>query len=135
MWSSVKLTVNEKDISAAQGLYGYKAYISNTLSYDTFVKDNQLSVQGYASDLNSHMDDIGDNTGLTARNALFREDFDLRKPYREEGAVFITRLHHDLINCESGLPPSMKISLDKYLCHLYKLTKPASLLFITDQYI
>lgn len=109
MWSSVRLILNEKDISASPGLYPYKAYVSNTLSYDTFVKSNQLSVQGYVCDLSSHMD-VEDNSGFAARNALFREDFNENNPYRSDGACFITRLHHDLVNIESGLPPSKFVS-------------------------
>lgn len=107
MWSDVRLIVNEKDVTSSPGLYPYKAYISNLLSYDTFVKSYQLSVQGWTTDLGGHMDDASDNSGFTSRSALFREGFDATKPYRTDGAVFITRLHHDLINCESGLPPSL----------------------------
>lgn len=109
MWSDVKLIVNEKDITASPGLYPYKSYISNLLSYDTFVKSYQLSVQGWVTDLGGHMEaNNDDNSGFTSRSSLFRVDFDGNKPYREDGAVFITRLHHDLINCESGLPPSLE---------------------------
>lgn len=112
MWESVRLNINDKDISGTGGLYPYKAYISNGLTYDTWVKANQLQIQGWFSDTSTHMEAETGNNGFEQRCKYFKEDFDITKPYRKDGASFITRLHHDLINCESGLPPGTKVILD-----------------------
>jgi len=109
MWEAVRLTINDKDITTSGGLYPYKAYISNALTYDTWVKDCQLSAQGWYSDSDSHMEAVSGNDGFKLRCNLFREDFEANNAYRKEGACFFTRLHHDLITCESGLPPGMRI--------------------------
>lgn len=47
MWENVILTINDEVITSSGGLYPYKAYISNVLTYDTWVKTNQLSMQGW----------------------------------------------------------------------------------------
>lgn len=111
MWESVNVNINDRDITANAAFYPYKAYISNTLSYDDFVKAQQLSVQGYYKDFASHMNTTN-NTGFDSRNNLFRKNFDPLQPYREDGAVFIANLHHDLVNTEPGLPPGTKVQIE-----------------------
>jgi len=117
MWEAVRLTINDVPVTQSGGLYPYKAYISTLLSYDPWVKGCQLSCQGWYSDSSGHMD-AADNDGFSQRCALFREDFNLSNKYRSDGAQFFTRLHHDLITCESGLPPGKQI---KHLNIEYKL--------------
>lgn len=112
MWEAVRLNINDKDITISGGLYPYKAYISNTLTYDSWVKSHQLSCQGYYSDTSSHMEAEVGNDGFTQRNNLFRQNFESGQPYRKDGANFFTRIHHDLITCESGLPPGTKVKLE-----------------------
>lgn len=111
MWESVNININDRDITANAALYPYKAYISNTLSYDDFVKANQLSTQGYYKDFAGHMN-VLNNSGFDSRNNLFRKSFDPLQPYREDGAVFIANLHHDLVNTEPGLPPGTKVKIE-----------------------
>jgi len=106
MWSAVRLTINDKLITKSAGLYPYKAYISNALTYDTWVKACQLSTQGWSSDSAGHMN-AASNTGFAQRNLMFRTNFDKSQPYRPDGAIFLTRLHHDLISCSNGLPPGL----------------------------
>jgi len=111
MWEAVRLIINDKEITKAPGLYPFKAYISNVLTYDTWVKAEQLSVQGYYTDTAGRMLVTG-NTGFAQRNALFRDNYDKSKSYRADGACFITRLHHDLISATTGLPPGTKVSIE-----------------------
>jgi len=108
MWEAIRMTINDKEITTSGGLYPYKAYISNCLTYDNWVKDSQLNAQGWYGDSANHMEAENGNDGFDLRNNLFREDFDANNNYRKDGASFFTRLHHDLITCESGLPPVMK---------------------------
>jgi len=105
MWEAVRLTINDKDITTSGGLYPYKAFISNALTYDTWVKNHQLSAQGWYSDTAAHVEAETNNVGFEIRNNLLRDNFDSSQPYRKDGANFFTRIHHDLITCESGLPP------------------------------
>lgn len=112
MWDAVRLTINDRDITQNGGLYPYKSYISNVLSYDTWVKNCQLTTSGWYQDSSTHMEGEEGNDGFKQRNLLFREDFDETKPYRKDGATFYTRINHDLISCESGLPPSTKVKLE-----------------------
>jgi len=104
--------INDKTISGATSYYPYKVYISNVLSYSTIVKASQLQSQGYYPDISGHFDGTEDNTGFMTRNACFREGYGKTKPYRKEGAFFIGKLHHDLITCETGIPPGTKIRFE-----------------------
>ncbi len=93
--------------------YPYKAYITNCLTYGPSVKSSQLSCQGWYSDLGNHMGPTpGTNAGFTERNQLFRENYKDGNAYRKNGATFIGRLMHDLIACETGLPPNTKVRID-----------------------
>ena len=107
MWEAVRLTINDVEVTGTSGAYPYKAYIANALSYDTWVKSNQLSMCGWYSDTSGHMNGESTNDGFIQRCNLFREDFEQSQPYRKDGANFFTRLHHDLISCEPGLPPGV----------------------------
>jgi hypothetical protein len=39
---------------------------------------------------------------ILERQLIFRENNDASKDYRKEGACFIGRILHDLVNCETG---------------------------------
>jgi len=43
---------------------------------------------------------------------LFRIDNDSTKGYKSDGAEFFGRVFHDLISCESGLPPNTKVKIE-----------------------
>ncbi len=113
MFESVRLTINDVPITVSPNNYPYKAYITNCLTYGPAVKGAQLACQGWYSDLANHMGPIsGTNTGYTERNQLFRENYKESGPYRRTGATFFGRLMHDLIACETGLPPNTKVRID-----------------------
>jgi hypothetical protein len=113
LFQSVRLTINDIPITVSPDNYPYKAYITNCLTYGPSVKSAQLSCQGWYSDMGNHMGPIsGTNTGFTQRNQLFREQFKDDSPYRRSGATFFGRLMHDLIACETGLPPNTKVKID-----------------------
>ncbi len=113
LFESVRLTINDVPITVAPSNYPYKAYITNCLTYGPSVKNAQLSCQGWYSDLGLHMGPVpGTNTGYTERNQLFREKYQENGPYRRSGATFFGRLMHDLIACETGLPPNTKVRID-----------------------
>ncbi len=113
LFESVRLTINDVPITVSPNNYPYKAYITNCLTYGPSVKSAQLSCQGWYSDLGNHMGPIsGTNTGFTERNQLFRENYKDGAPYRRSGSTFFGRLMHDLIACETGLPPNTKVRFD-----------------------
>jgi hypothetical protein len=113
LFESVRLTINDVPITVSPGNYPYKAYITNCLTYGPSVKSAQLSCQGWYSDMNNHMGPApGTNTGFTERNQLFRQNYKAGAPYRPTGTTFFGRLMHDLIACETGLPPNTKVRFD-----------------------
>lgn len=113
LFESVRLTINDVPITVSPNNYPYKAYITNCLTYGPSVKSAQLSCQGWYSDMGNHMGPIsGTNTGFSQRNQLFRENYKDDAAYRRSGATFFGRLMHDLIACETGLPPNTKVRID-----------------------
>ena len=52
------------------------------------------------------------NSGFVQRSNLFRKNFDSNKEFRQEGATFLGRMHHDLISTETPLPPCSKIYVE-----------------------
>jgi len=136
LFESVRLYVNDRNITGSPGYYPYKCYISNVLTYSTIVKGSQLQTQGYYPDLSGHFDDGEDNTGFAARNLLFRKGFASEAAYREEGATFIGRLYHDLTTCESGMPPGVKLKfeLEKAKDEFLLLIKPTTGTTDKEQY-
>lgn len=116
LFQKVRLYINNCEITTSADDYGYKAYISNLLTYSINPKVTHLTTQGWYGDDSSTFDDANElkNTGFKERAQLFRKENDLDKDFREEGANFFGRLFHDLIACQTGLPPgtSAKIKLD-----------------------
>jgi len=112
LFESVRLYVNDRNITSAPGYYPYKCYISNVLTYSTIVKGSQLQSQGYYQDLSGHFDDLTENTGFASRNILFRKGYETESDYRDDGVTLIGRLHHDLATCDSGMPPGVKLKFE-----------------------
>ena len=111
IFESVRLTINDIPITVSPNNYPYKAYISNCLTYSATVKSAQLACQGWYSDLCSYMDPNENNTGWTDRRDLFKKDYDPRGDYKSSGTTLFGRLMHDLVSCETGLPPNTKATL------------------------
>ncbi len=113
LFESVRLTINDVPITVSPSNYPYKAYITNCLTYGPSVKSAQLTCQGWYSDMGNHMGPVpGTNAGFTERNQLFREKYKDGAPYRASGVTLFGRLMHDLIACETGLPPNTKVRFD-----------------------
>jgi hypothetical protein len=115
LFESVRIIINDAHISVAPGNYPFKAYIANCLTYPQGVKTCQLACQGWYSDTAPHMGPTDANDGWLSRSLLFRKNNDSSKNYRESGTTLFGRLMHDLVACETGLPPNtkVKIELDK----------------------
>jgi hypothetical protein len=113
LFESVRLTINDVPITVSPNNYPYKAYITNCLTYGPSVKSAQLSCQGWYSDMGNHMGPVpGTNTGFSDRNQLFRQNYKDGATYRPSGVTLFGRLMHDLIACETGLPPNTKVRFD-----------------------
>ena len=112
IFESVRLTINDKPISVSPNNYPYKAYINNCLTYSNFVKAAQLGCQGWYSDVGSSMGPGDDNTGWSERGTLFKKDYDFRESFKSNGTTLIGRLFHDLVSCETGLPPNTKVKIE-----------------------
>jgi hypothetical protein len=112
LFESVRIIVNDAHITVAPGNYPYKAYIANCLTYPPSVKTGQLICQGWVSDTAPHMGPTISNSGFEARSLMFRKNYDQTKPYRSEGVTLFGRLMHDLVTCETGLPPNTKVKIE-----------------------
>ncbi len=115
VFESCRLYLNDVLFSTSSTDYHYKSYICSTLTYPMNVKANQLQASGYITDSSSFFNDCTANSGFIQRSNLFRVKNLAGNDFRKSGAEFIGRLFHDLIACESGIPPniSIKIELDK----------------------
>jgi hypothetical protein len=111
LFEGISLTINDIPINVSKIGYPYKAYISNCLSYNNAVKATHLVTQGWYSDLVSFGPDAG-NSGHESRRTQFHENYDLGKPFRRTGVTLFGRLLHDLVSCETGLPPQTKIKIE-----------------------
>jgi hypothetical protein len=112
IFESVRLIINDIPITASANNYPYKAYISNCLTYSNVVKTAQLACQGWYGDLGNHMGPVEENSGFVERSNLFRKGYDPRSEYKQNGTTVIGRLMHDLISCETGLPPNTKVKIE-----------------------
>ncbi len=115
VFESCRLYLNDVLFSTNSTHYHYKSYICTALTFPTTVKANQLQAGGWVADINGLFNDCTANTGFIQRNNMFRIKRLPTNDYRKSGAGFIGRLFHDLVACESGIPPniSIKIELDK----------------------
>ncbi len=112
IFESVRLIINDIPLTVSANNYPYKAYISNCLTYSNSVKTSQLACQGWYSDLGNHMGPLEVNTGFQERCNLFRKSYDPRSDYKSNGTTVIGRLMHDLVSCETGLPPNTKVKIE-----------------------
>ena len=111
-FESVRMKINDEEITKSKSNYPYKAYITNTLSYATYIKSSQLQAEGYYSDLAHHMGPTATNVGFTERNKLFRKNGEEAGEYKSEGARFFGKLHLDLMGCPTGLIPGTKVDIE-----------------------
>ena len=111
-FKSVTLKINDQPITKSASNYPYKAYITSTLSYPSFVKVAQLQTEGYYPDISGHMDTSTNNSGFTERNQLFRKDNKSAHAYKPEGVSLFGQLHLDLLACQSGLVPGTKVEIE-----------------------
>ena len=112
MFESVRLTINDLPITSSPNCYGFKAYITDVLTYSTQVKSAQLATQGYYPDLSEHMGPVSDNSGFNDRMNLFRKKYEETGAYKSDGTTLFGRLMHDLVSCQSGLPPNTKVKFE-----------------------
>ena len=111
-FESVTLKINDQPITKSASNYPYKAYITNTLSYPSFVKVAQLQTEGYYPDIAGHMDTSTNNSGFTERNQLFRNENKSSNAYKPEGVRLFGKLQLDLLACQSGLVPGTKVEIE-----------------------
>jgi len=112
LFESVTLKINDQPITKSASNYPYKAYITQTLSYPSIVKVNQLQAEGFYGDVAPHMDTTTDNTSFDERSNLFRKDNTTTNEYKKEGARFFGKLHLDLLGCQTGLVPGTKVEIE-----------------------
>ena len=112
LFESVTLLVNDQEVTKSASNYPYKAYITSTLTYPTFVKGCQLQTEGYYADLAPHMGPTASNTGFSERNQIFRKESKENNEYKPEGVRFFGKLQLDFLGCQSGLVPGTKVEIN-----------------------
>ena len=104
LWSSVSIKINDTEITdPSSGVYPYKAYLENLLSYSPDTKQTKLRAQGYIEDSTNLFDTSNDtNLGYTARKKMFAESVWVN---------FKIPLHNDLMSADRDLPPNVKMMI------------------------
>ena len=52
------------------------------------------------------------NSGWDQRHQMFRTNYDKTKSFRKSGVTLFGRLMHELVSCETGLPPNTKVKIE-----------------------
>lgn len=113
MFQACRLYLNDKLVSLNSTDYHYKSYISTCISYCLGAKVTHLQAPGWYTDSADNFNEAKvNNAGFMERNRLFRIDNNEQEPYASDGAVFRGRIFHELVSCESGLPPSTSVQID-----------------------
>ncbi len=112
LFENCRLYLNDVLFSTNSCDYHYKSYILSHLTYPINVKSSLLQANGWWSDAQSFFNDCDNNDGFIARNNMFRVNGDSQGEYRKSGAKMFGKLYHDLIACESGLPPNISIKFE-----------------------
>lgn len=113
LWETCRISINDTLVTTNARDYHYKSYITTAISYSIGAKASHLQTSGWYHDsagLFNNADET--NPGFLQRNKLFREDSDVTKDYKSDGSEFFGRIFHDLISCESGLPPNTKVKIE-----------------------
>lgn len=112
LFETCRLYINDILITTNSSEYHYKAYILTLLTFPVNVKGSLLQTSGFFADNAGHFNDCSSNMGFIERNKLFRVGGSVSNPYRDSGAEFFGKLFHDLIACDSGLPPNTTIRFE-----------------------
>ena len=104
LWSSVSIKINDTEITdPSSGVYPYKAYLENLLSYSPDTKQTKLRAHGYIEDSSGRFDKMdGTNLGYTNRKKMFSES---------KWVNFKIPLHNDLMSADKDLPPNVKMMI------------------------
>ena len=110
MWDKVSMSINDKEITKQSAYYGYKCYMMNKLSYNSEAKNSFLLASNWCDDTTNFYGAVLNNSGMILRSHPFRQERAISKPFKSEGAVFMGRLCHDLVDSEIPLPSNTKIN-------------------------
>lgn len=111
LFDKLTMYINEVPITKSDQHYAYKAYVVNCLTYGSQEKLSHLETQGWYKDTAGYFNDCTEtkNTGFFSRCTRFRTEYKKDGEYRPNGAKFIGRIYHDLVNCETGLIPNTRV--------------------------
>ena len=114
MWESCRLFINDQLVTLNASDYHYKSYICSALSYPLGAKGTHMQSQGWYSDFAGEFNEVDPekNVGFGERSRIFRIENKIENAFRPDGAEFYGRIFHELISCETGLPPKTKIKIE-----------------------
>ena len=104
LWSSVSIKINDTEITdPSSGVYPYKAYVENLLSYSPDTKKTKLRAQGYIEDTSQYFDDFDSKN----------EAYETRKKWFAESKWndFKIPLHNDIMSGDRDIPPNVKLMI------------------------
>ena len=96
-FSQLDISLNNTLVTPSENTYAFRAYIENTLNYNSNAKKTQLSSEGYYRDDSHKFEDFslkGDNSGFKQRAALAA---------KSQTIDLFGRLHSDLMNLSKYL--------------------------------
>ena len=107
MFQQIEVELNDKQVSDNNNLYGYRAYIENSLSYDKSVHDSWLRAELYIKDTAGSWTSFtreaaGTNTGLKARGTIFNGSAEVE---------MMGRPHTDIFLQDKAIIPSCKLTM------------------------
>ena len=110
MWDKVSMSINDKEITKQSAYYGYKTYMMNKLTYNSEAKNSFLLTSNWCDNTAGAYGAVLNNSGMLLRSVAFRQERVITKPFKSEGAVFMGRLCHDLVDSAVPLPSNTKIN-------------------------
>ena len=121
LFSRVNVKLNGTDITNTPDYYNYRSYLQTLLTYGTDSKNSHLQTVGWATDTKRNMETectsqlpyVPKNAGWWHRCNMFKKDEEVKTAveYRKNGATFIGRLNHELIQSSKPLPPGTSINI------------------------
>ena len=107
MFQQIDVELNDKQVSDNNTLYGYRAYIENSLSFSKDVHESWLRAELFIKDTAGSWasftrEDAGTNAGLKARGTIFNGSAEVE---------MMGRPHTDLFLQDKAIIPSCKLTM------------------------
>ncbi len=110
LFSECRVYLEDNLINESNENYAYKAFLIDTLSYDSNAKYSFLQGQGFYQDAPFHMDARAGNAAFTLRKKLFRNSSNTA--YTLDTVCLVGKLHTDLRSSSAGIIPGLSLRVE-----------------------